>query len=407
MGFDFQSFSDEKLNEAFVEWLVDEQWLSVSAHFGRLWDYYLNQMHELTVAGGVSSKLNESSRNYVQGQECGLPPRITGVVYSGAGGVATGRAVGDIQRKEVVIENDITWRINAMVDFLFGKGIGFVSKVPSVDKRREIEGILKAVFGAKEQAGFFQNMAVLGSVYGFVDCIVRPGEQLLLHMMHRNGAGTSSSLGTSAKTTLFESVLQLASCVGLELIEAPRALPILDEDDYRKISYYVQHFFQQKNSVKKEGGFLSRILRGKQSGNLRQSLAVTEIIGPDWWQRYEDKNLVAEGANPLGTVPVVHMQNLAQPYYYEGLSDVEQLIGLQDELNTRLCDRANRVTFQSFKMYLAKGIEDFEDKPVSPGRMWCTDNLDASIEQFGGDGAVPSEDAHITEIREAMDKVSG
>jgi hypothetical protein len=80
---------------------------------------------------------------------------------------------------------------------------------------------------------------------------------------------------------------------------------------------------------------------------------------------------------------------------------------MQDELNTRLSDRANRITFQSFKMYLAKGIEGFEDKPVSPGRMWCTDNIDASIEQFGGDSSVPSEDAHITEIREAMDKVSG
>ena len=92
---------------------------------------------------------------------------------------------------------------------------------------------------------------------------------------------------------------------------------------------------------------------------------------------------------------------------YEGLSDVEQLIGLQDELNTRLSDRANRITFQAFKMYLAKGIEGFEDKPISPGRMWCTDNPDSSIEEFGGDGASPSEDMHIVEIREAMDKISG
>jgi hypothetical protein len=38
--------------------------------------------------------------------------------------------------------------------------------------------------------------------------------------------------------------------------------------------------------------------------------------------------------------------------------------------------------------------------------MWSTDNPDASIEEFGGDGACPSEDMHITEIREAMDKAS-
>jgi len=134
---------------------------------------------------------------------------------------------------------------------------------------------------------------------------------------------------------------------------------------------------------------------------------VTEITSVNVWQRYENKQLVAEGALPWGVLPVVHIQNIAQPYYYEGVSDVEPLIPLQDELNTRLSDRANRVTFQSFKMYLGKGIEGFEDRPISPGRMWCTDNPEATIEEFGGDAAAPSEGMHIAEIREAMDKVSG
>jgi len=134
---------------------------------------------------------------------------------------------------------------------------------------------------------------------------------------------------------------------------------------------------------------------------------VTEITSATGWQRYEDKQLVAESELPWGFLPVVHIQNIAQPYYYEGLSDVEPLIPLQDELNTRLSDRASRITFQSFKMYLGKGIEGFEDRPVSPGRMWYTDNPDAAIEEFGGDAVTPSEDMHIAEIREAMDKASG
>ena len=39
--------------------------------------------------------------------------------------------------------------------------------------------------------------------------------------------------------------------------------------------------------------------------------------------------------------------------------------------------------------------------------MWCTDNPEASIQEFGGDAAAPSEQLHIAEIREAMDKTSG
>jgi hypothetical protein len=116
---------------------------------------------------------------------------------------------------------------------------------------------------------------------------------------------------------------------------------------------------------------------------------------------------VGEGELPWGFLPVVHIQNIAQPYYYEGIGDVEPLIPLQDELNTRLSDRANRITFQSLKMYLGKGIEGFEGRPISPGRMWYTDNLEAAIEEFGGDAATPSEGMHIAEIREAMDKASG
>jgi hypothetical protein len=58
-------------------------------------------------------------------------------------------------------------------------------------------------------------------------------------------------------------------------------------------------------------------------------------------------------------------------------------------------------------MYLGKGIEGFEDRPIAPGRMWATDNPEAKIEAFGGDAESPSETAHIDELRQAMDKASG
>ena len=90
-----------------------------------------------------------------------------------------------------------------------------------------------------------------------------------------------------------------------------------------------------------------------------------------------------------------------------GLGDVESLIGLQDELNTRLSDRASRVTMSCFRMFLGRGIEDFTKRPIGPGQMWATDNPEASIDSFGGDTAMPSEESHITEVREALDKISG
>ena len=396
MGFDLGIFRDRQLEADYIEWLVEEQSINIQSHFAKLWEYYSNRIYEASGAGGSDKKLNESGRCYLQAQEYGLPTRITGLVHSASAGVFGSRAVKDVQRKEVVIENDIAWRINAAVDFLFGKPISFVSKSPDSQKRSEIESILKAVFAANGGIGFFQDMAVLGSVYGFVDCLVRPGDEI------------SEQLISSSQSLSLEDVLQLAQTIGLEPIEAPRALPVLEENDYKKIRYYIQHFQQKKNTLSRRNSFLTRILwQSRRSGDSRETVAVTEIISTVGWQRYENKQLVAEGKSPWGFLPVVHIQNVAQPYYYEGISDVEPLIPLQDELNTRLSDRASRITFQSFKMYLGKGIEGFEDRPVSPGRMWYTDNPDAAIEEFGGDASTPSEDLHIAEIREAMDKTSG
>jgi hypothetical protein len=408
MGFDFGGFGDGRLSEGFVEWLVDERWVDIGRHFGRLWDYYHNATHEVSRSGTEERDFSETSRGYVQAQEIGLPPRITGVVYGG-GGVSGGQVLEQIARKEVVIENDIGWRINAMVDFLFGKGVRFESKAPEAARRRELEQIIKAVYSANGGVRFFQDMAVLGSVYGFVDCVVRPLEEAVFPrgtVNSRQGAYSPHS-GKSLQEASIESILQRASLVGLELIEAPRALPVLDENDYRKIDYYVQNFYLHRNNVTGDGSFLSRLLGGGRSGRRRENVMVTEVMGREFWQRYENKELAGEGENVLGVIPVVHIQNIAQPYYYEGISDVEQLRGLQDELNTRLSDRASRITFQAFKMYLAKGLEGLENKPVGPGRIWMTSNPEASVESFGGDGAAPSEDRHINEVREAMDKVSG
>ena len=399
MAFDLRIFADAGLDGAFVQWLTEHQWLANQGHFGRLWDYYQNPA---TLSYRCGDDQTGSGR--VQAQETGLPARITGRHYGSTREAGLGKKVGDIQRKEVVIENDIAWRIGAMVDFLFGKGVSFVSRAAEATRGQEIEQILKAVFEANGGAGFFQELAVLGGVYGFADCLVRPGERLISRLRRgrrRNVYSTSLSMSD------FHAVLEHAETIALELIDAPRALPILDESDYRALRYYVQHFHQPCNAVEQAGPSIVSALGGRTSQRQRRVMTVTEILGPTAWQRYENGQLAREGDNPLGFVPVVHIQNLAQPQTYEGISDVEQLVPLQDELNTRLSDRASRITMQAFKMYLAKGLDGFSDKTISPGRLWFTDNPEATIEAFGGDTASPSEDLHIAEVREAMDKISG
>jgi hypothetical protein len=197
--------------------------------------------------------------------------------------------------------------------------------------------------------------------------------------------------------------------VRLEIVEPARALPFVSGEDWRRLEAYGQvwEVGRQKSEVKGQKGWLARWWQGVGALPAPAEEVGVEVVTARRWQRIAGGEVVAEGENTLGVLPVVHVQNMPVPFQYAGSSDVEPLIPLQDELNTRLSDRANRITMQSFKMYLGKNIDGFTDSVVAPGRMWVTDNPDADVIEFGGDGGNTSEDAHIADLREAMDKSSG
>ncbi len=484
---------------------------------GRLWAYYKNPSRV---------DCGNSDRPYRQAQEWGLPARITGM-RAGSEPFA-GERNGDIQRKEIVIENDIAWRVDAMVDYLFGKPLVIRSSAADPDRRNTIDRLIQAILAHNGGILFLQQLALLGAVHGFVDVLVKldpsaraeapgkgaavspkpplgacdgpPGERSLPRsgrlgepsrpnfpaahpgQRHDERSPVTPSLGraplaashqvsadipandqspiasqahpigsagaaaaateaenttppgqdaptpaspgtvedptdTGAATQPLESLIQqLARMIRFEIVQPSRALPLLSPADCRIVDAYVQSYDIPAPAPKPPQAaepqtWIQRFLRSAETllapVAARQSIDVIEIIAPSVWQRYEDGRLVRQGENSLGEIPLVHIQNMAAPFEYSGGSDVEPLMPLQDELNTRLCDRAHRIALQSFKMYLAKGIENFRDMPVSPGRMWSTDNEQAEVQEFGGDASAPSESQHIGDVREALDKVSG
>lgn len=419
MGFELGNFNDPTLDPDFLTYLVQQQAVDAYLHFSRLWDYFRNP---ITPAAGIAADaLNPNSRPYFQAQEIGLPARITGINRSGIGA----EQVTNLSRKEVVIENDIAWRVHTMVDFLFGKPVSIRSLARDPAIAETVEAIVKGLFEANSGRTLFHELALFGAVYGFVDVILRvPSDWFasassapfaaLPPQPAGRGPGSSESVAPlpvppsqGDSEAAAERAKRLVRQMTLEIVEAPRVLPILDENDFRSIRYWIQCFHKQTSQLDSGSRpFLSFGWGGRRDAQPK-TVEVVEILGPHWWQRYEDRVLLTEGPNILGRLPVVHIQNVSLPAGYVGLSDVEPLLPLQDELNTRLSDRASRVTFQSFKMYLAKGIDDFLERPVGPGQMWSTHNPDASVQEFGHDSGSPSEDAQIEQIRQAMDKISG
>ena len=385
-------FRSIPLDEPLLELLLAEHEAVAVPRLARLWNYYRNALAE-PAATGASTE--------APFQKVGLPPRLHN----------SPRLVRDDRfQREIVIENDIAWRIHTLVDFMFPAPPRLRSRADDPRKRAEIESVLGEIIEANGGNALWQDSALLGAVYGHVDFLL---DSSRLASLPRRSASAASgpSPGAAPSSPAFRDLLErISDAVVIETIEAPRAIPLLNAADYRELDAYIMHIEQPVHGVEQDS-LLRRLTRRLVSAGLergkRATVTVTEIFSTAAHQRYEDGTLVAESINRLGRIPVVHIQNLSQPYFYHGLSDVEPLIPLQDELNTRLSDRANRVTMQSFRMWLGKGIDGFTERPIGPGQMWMTDNLDASIEAFGGDADSPSERAHIEELREALDKASG
>lgn len=351
-----------------------------------------------------------------QYQEIGLPPRITG--FRQRGDVPAGPL--EPQRKEVVIENDIAWRLNTMVDFAVGAMPLVASTARDAATRTRLTAALQRVLAASGGVGLLQELVLLGSIHGSAYVMLRPEAALLARIPGEAGGQTGDigggDGGESAREVPDNAGLIETAGLRLLVLEASRVLPVFADDAASGAALAACALVGEDVAppAAPAAGFLTRMgrwVRGSMLPAPQRPPLLVDVYDAHGWQRWADEQVLARGGNPLGFVPVVGYINQPDPARPAvpglGLSDVEALAGLQDELNTRLSDRAGRVTMQSCKMYLGKGIESFIQRPIAPGQMWATDNLDASIESFGGDAATPSEDAHIAEIREALDKISG
>lgn len=361
--------------------------------YEKLWTYYRNPLELVGASGGVHGVAGPSGPGgwYRQGQEFGLPTRIKGRGSQPGGVLADGR-------REVVIENDIGWRVQTMVDFMFGRPVRFESLASDEETRTLVEGVLERVWEASGGVAMMQDIALLGHVFGHVDLLLRVDESKL------DGP-----------------IDEVADAFTIEPVDPRRGVAMVSGEDYRELDGYIVYADREvavKRGVRSGLGTSrgARLFGGRDAADRGGSAAsetkrttVCEVFTAGQRQVFRDGVAVLTDRSFVlaDVTPLIHIQNVSQPFEYGGIGEVEPLVGLQDELNTRLSDRANRVTLQSFRMYLAKGVESFDAASVGPGMVWSTNNPDASISAFGGDLYNPGEESHIGEIREAMDKVSG
>ena len=171
-------FGNDEVNErdllARLAWLRDV----IGPRLERFLGYYRNPTTALAAGLACGAGASFAVRPFRQYQELGLPARITGFRRA-ADGAANSTGAVDVHRKEVVIENDIGWRVNTMVDFAVGRMPSVTSTAKDDATRTKMTEVIDAILMASGGVMLLQELALQGAIAGSAWVQLCPTEELL------------------------------------------------------------------------------------------------------------------------------------------------------------------------------------------------------------------------------------
>ena len=301
-----------------LAWLRD----IVRPRLERFLGYYRNPTTELAAILPCPMGASFSIRPFRQYQELGLPARITGFRRA-ADGAAIATGAIDVQRKEVVIENDIAWRINTLVDFGAGQlpAITSTAKEPATQKR--LTAVIAAIVDGSGGVTLLQQLLLQGAIDGSAWVHLRPTAALLERLSTRGGGlqvdtidGDSASMASTA--AVGEESLDAARWLRLEVVDAVRMCPLpqAGEGAEKREVRSRQGMRLAVNCMGDGGGVASmapvNILErvsswvggSRASKSLAQELSV-DVIGATHWQPVCGRGVERGGGESAGVCAVL------------------------------------------------------------------------------------------------------
>lgn len=403
----FGYFKNPKQFEQFVQ----DATISANQWHSYLWLFYTDEQIQIPW-WDIQSSYN--GRPMATGQELGLPPRILGYDATNVLGLAnetqrTARQL-KLQRKEPVTQNEIGWRVDTVNDYLYGEHehkprlcIKSELEEENPELAEQIDELLKAVFDANGGGVWFSQFGQKTSVHGWADVLVMMKEGATVNV-DKDGNRIEGS-GMIGGVPMAEGQYGdfAKNCI-LTIADPRDVVPLVVPREPNQLWGWVLYYKTSTNPslvgaqtsiddlMAREEYWLEIYTPGRAN--------IFRSVGKGEWES------VASPVVPGGILPVVHCQHNEDRRRYAALGEVEPLIALQSELNTRLSDRAYKTTMAAYKMYFGKGLEKEVKRDVGPGIMWNTANPEAEISTIGDDTKDEGEDIHILQVREALDRIS-
>ncbi len=99
-------------------------------------------------------------------------------------------------------------------------------------------------------------------------------------------------------------------------------------------------------------------------------LAVCEYWTAESYRVEVEKRIVLEMRNPYGFIPYVILPNLPRPYQFWGMSDLEDIMGLNSELNVRVSVLSQLLQMSGNPVLVLENVDSAENMRVGPGAVW-------------------------------------
>lgn len=132
----------------------------------------------------------------------------------------------------------------------------------------------------------------------------------------------------------------------------------------------------------------------------------TEIITDTLVQQFINDELVDEYPNPIGMIPVVHIANRTIPGSPWGLSDIWDILSLNRELNEKMTDISDIVSYYSAPVTVITGAKA-ANLERGPKKVWAINNEKAQVRNLESAGAPKDAIEYITLIKRTMHELTG
>lgn len=174
---------------------------------------------------------------------------------------------------------------------------------------------------------------------------------------------------------------------------------------------YVFPTFNPHNNKKVDTLLIMYPIQKTENVGLLKRSRTKIVVYKEYWTKdtievYEDKTLIDSMTNPYGTIPFVQIKNFPVAGRSHGVSDLEDLIPLNVELNTKRSDVSEVIDYHSAPVTLVYGAK-IGNLEKGANKVWGGLPKDSKVENLQMQGDLIASTTYINTLKTALCEIGG